>query len=98
MLRYEECHSYKIQNNDDEANIFILCFYLGGSVFELVTLSAALIIIPGGVLPLYHFPGGSSSLQRHHQLPDRHCHCPVWCSSLLPGCLPARVQTTTCHH
>ncbi|XP_067351091.1 Y+L amino acid transporter 2 isoform X3 [Channa argus] len=55
-------------------------------------------ILPGGILPVHCFPGGSASLQRHGQLTDWNHHCPLRRSRLLLGRLSTRVQTTTHHH
>lgn len=71
---------------------------LSGSQFPVWFLSTAVLIVSGGVLSLYCVPGGGSSLQRHAQLADRHCHCPVGGSCLLPGCPSTRVQTAAHHH
>lgn len=65
---------------------------------SLMSLPAADLVVPGGVLPVLRFPCGSSHVQRHHQLSDRHRHRPVRGSCLLPRCLFARVQETTYHH
>lgn len=64
----------------------------------LISPSAADFIVPGDILPLCCFPGGSASLQRHAQLSDWHCHRPVRRPCLLPGRVFTRVQATTCHH
>lgn len=56
------------------------------------------VIVPGALLSMHHFPGGSPPLQRHHQLSDRHRHCPVRGSRLLLGRLPTRVQTAAFDH
>lgn len=61
-------------------------------------VSAAVFILPSGVLPVQRVPGGSASVQRHTQLTHWHRHRAVRRSRLLPGCLFTGDQTAACHH
>lgn len=65
---------------------------------SFMSLSTADSIVPGGVLSVCYFPGGSSSLQWHRQLSDWHCHRAVRRSCLFPRCPSSRIQTTSYDH
>lgn len=65
---------------------------------SFMSLSTADSIVPGGVLSVCYFPGGSSSLQWHCQLSDWHCHRAVRRSCLFPRCPSSRIQTTSYDH